>query len=65
MWTALGTPTQVPPLMINHYAAGVDPERLAALSRLGFSGAAMLGAVWQAPDPLHALKTALATADRI
>ena len=46
-------------------SAGVDPERLEALGWLGFCGAAMLGAVWQAADPLQALTAALAQADRI
>ena len=44
--------------------AGVVPERLEDLSKLGFSGAAMLGAVWQAADPRRALAAALAEASR-
>ena len=42
--------------------AGVVPERLEDLSQLGFYGAAMLGAVWQAADPLQALTEALTEA---
>ncbi len=45
--------------------AGVSSERLQALSQLGFCGAAMLGAVWQAADPLQALTVALARAERL
>ena len=40
-------------------------ERLEALDQLGFCGAAMLGAVWQAADPLKALTATLAQADRL
>lgn len=33
---------------------GVDADRLATVREMGFSGAAALGAVWNAPDPLGA-----------
>ena len=33
---------------------GIDAQRLDAAASLGFNGAAVLGAIWQAPDPLAA-----------
>ncbi|SDY59273.1 thiamine phosphate synthase [Hymenobacter psychrophilus] len=33
---------------------GVDEHRLAAVRQAGFAGAAVLGAVWQSPDPVVA-----------
>ena len=44
---------------------GVTSERLEALGQLGFCRAAILGAVWQAADPLQALTVALARAKRV
>ena len=44
---------------------GVTSERFEALGQLGFCRAAMLGAVWQAADPLQALTVALARAKRV
>jgi thiamine-phosphate pyrophosphorylase len=33
---------------------GIDEQRLDAAASLGFKGAAALGAIWQAPDPMAA-----------
>lgn len=42
-------------------AAGVTAHTLPEVHRLGFKGAALLGSVWQAPDPVAAFE-ALASA---
>ncbi len=34
---------------------GIDASRIAACRELGFDGVAVLGAIWQAADPLNAL----------
>jgi thiamine-phosphate pyrophosphorylase len=44
---------------------GVTPERFGELAELGFAGAALLGAVWQASDPLEAWERALRQADAV
>ncbi len=41
---------------------GIDSSRLAACRALGFDGAAVLGAVWQSPDPVAAFTDLLAHA---
>jgi thiamine-phosphate pyrophosphorylase len=35
---------------------GIDASRISACAALGFDGIALLGAVWQAPDPLQVFK---------
>jgi thiamine-phosphate pyrophosphorylase len=35
---------------------GIDAQRLIDVASLGFKGAAVLGAVWQAPDPVEAVR---------
>jgi len=35
---------------------GIEAARLAAVQRAGFAGAAVLGAVWQSPDPVTAFR---------
>lgn len=49
----------MPPIAV----AGVQPGRIWDLQRLGFLGAAVLGAVWQAGDHTETLKLALAEID--
>ena len=48
---------------LHHYyfpsAAGAKPSRFSELAELGFAGAALLGAVWNAKDPISALECAL------
>lgn len=45
-----------------HYApqvlalGGIEAHRLAAVQQAGFAGAAVLGAVWQSPDPVAAFR---------
>ncbi|RRJ94539.1 thiamine phosphate synthase [Opitutaceae bacterium TAV4] len=36
---------------------GITPDRLATTAALGFDGAAILGALWQSPDPLATWRT--------
>ena len=36
---------------------GIEGHRLAAVRQAGFAGAAVLGAVWQSPDPVAAFRT--------
>jgi thiamine-phosphate pyrophosphorylase len=43
---------------------GVTPERLEACARAGFEGAAVLGAVWEAADPLQAFAAIRQAAER-
>ncbi len=38
---------------------GITAARLATVQAMGFDGAAVLGAVWQAPDPLRAFRELL------
>lgn len=42
---------------------GVTPERFAELAALGFAGAALLGCIWQAEDPLAAWDAARRAAE--
>ena len=44
---------------------GVTPDRFAELAALGFAGAALLGGVWQAGDPLAAWDAARRAAEEI
>ena len=44
---------------------GVTPDRFGELADLGFAGAALLGAVWQAADPLAAFERAQREAERL
>jgi thiamine-phosphate pyrophosphorylase len=41
---------------------GVTPDKFGGLAGLGFAGAALLGAIWQAADPLAAWQEAQAAA---
>jgi thiamine-phosphate pyrophosphorylase len=41
---------------------GVDAARLAAVRQVGFAGAALLGAIWQSPDPVAAFRRVRALA---
>lgn len=43
---------------------GVETHRLARLREMGFAGGAMLGAIWEASDPVAALAEALAETER-
>ncbi|ALW84806.1 hypothetical protein AUC43_06730 [Hymenobacter sedentarius] len=36
---------------------GIEAHRLAAVQQAGFAGAAVLGAVWQSPDPVAAFRS--------
>lgn len=45
--------------------SGVTPDRFQDLVNLGFAGAALLGAVWDAPDPLLAWEQAKQAAEEI
>jgi thiamine-phosphate pyrophosphorylase len=51
---AILTHPQRPPGTVVLAIGGVTPERLAECAALGFDGVAILGAVWQAPEPLSA-----------
>ncbi|UOQ98580.1 thiamine phosphate synthase [Hymenobacter sp. 5317J-9] len=42
---------------------GIDAPRLASVRQAGFAGAAVLGAVWQSPDPVAAFRTLHSLAD--
>jgi len=42
------------PRLAVYALGGIDAERLAAVNAMGFSGAAILGAVWNAADPIGA-----------
>ena len=44
---------------------GIEAHNLAVVAEWGFNGAAVLGAVWNAPDPVGALEELLATAKAI
>lgn len=44
---------------------GVTPDKFEELRELGFAGAALLGAVWQAPDPVAAFEAALRQAEAL
>jgi thiamine-phosphate pyrophosphorylase len=44
---------------------GVTADRLARCDELGLDGAAVLGAVWNGPDPVRALREILDTATRL
>ena len=44
---------------------GVTPARLAEVAELGFAGAALLGGVWGAPDPVEAWLAARREAERL
>ena len=44
-------------------AAGVSAVQLSMVKDLGFAGAAVLGSVWQAADPLEAMHKLLAAAE--
>ncbi len=44
---------------------GVTAPRLATVRALGFDGAAVLGAIWQAPDPLRAFEELLSVASAL
>lgn len=44
---------------------GVTPERFAELADLGFAGAALLGSIWSAEDPLAAWEAARRAAERL
>lgn len=44
---------------------GVTAERLGRCRELGFDGAAVLGAVWNAPDPVAALAAIRAASARL
>jgi thiamine-phosphate pyrophosphorylase len=44
---------------------GVTAERLARCAELGFDGAAVMGAVWSAPDPVAALRKIMAAAEKV
>ena len=35
---------------------GIEADKLAAVREAGFAGAAVLGAVWQSPDPVAAFR---------
>lgn len=41
---------------------GIEAHRLAAVQQAGFAGAAVLGAVWQSPDPVAAFRALQALA---
>ena len=43
---------------------GVTAETLPSVATLGFDGAAVLGAVWLAADPVHAFRSLVQTANR-
>ncbi len=45
---------QAPPQVIA--LGGVGPANIRLVGRAGFSGAALLGAIWQSPDPVQAFK---------
>jgi thiamine-phosphate pyrophosphorylase len=49
---AVATRSGTPPLIA---LGGVSAERLADAKGMGFSGAAVLGSVWQAADPVAAV----------
>lgn len=44
---------------------GIEAQNLAMVAEWGFAGAAVLGGVWNAPDPVGALEELLATAKAI
>ena len=44
---------------------GVTPERFPELAELGFAGAALLGSIWSADDPLAAWEAAKHAADQL
>lgn len=44
---------------------GVTPERFPELAELGFAGAALLGSIWSADDPLAAWEAAKRAADQL
>ena len=44
---------------------GVTPDKFSELAEWGFSGAALLGAVWQADDPVAAFQAAQEKAERV
>lgn len=44
---------------------GVTPERFPELAELGFAGAALLGSIWSADDPLAAWEAAKRAADHL
>jgi len=46
-------PSYVPPVIA---LGGITAENVSAAQQAGFSGAAVLGAVWQAPDPVAAFQ---------
>lgn len=44
---------------------GVTPDRFSELAELGFAGAALLGSIWAADDPLAAWDAARRAAERL
>ncbi len=44
---------------------GVTPDKFAELQELGFAGAALLGGIWQADDPVAAWEAAAEAAGRL
>jgi len=44
---------------------GVTPDKFEKLAELGFSGAALLGSIWGAPDPAVAWEAAAREAERL